>query len=488
MINNNRGISKLSKSFISIITISSILYLTSCSFENTVDFPKLSTQNSYVTSQTSISKTSETTVASGVISICAPLSNECLQYLTLLYVGDTAGLFKDTEKNSQNGLNIPLNQIETYNVGLTANIVNASPNGISNEELLTLTAANSLPDIMLLNDLEQLKTSNLVPVEFNNDYLEKYLGPDYVYSTMFNNSINEQGIKALPYQSNVKMIYANTTLMNDDLGKSLLPNDYNLPYSSILSISKRITLAKSGIYGYMGLNDLLTFLPMTIDFSSKMYMWDGYSFDFKNKALETGVSEIKKLVSQGSVVDGIPANQYKTNYGSLDPKTLGKIGFWVDDSNNLEKYNLSNNKTIKRYIIQNNEKYIIPIKTNYIVVNKNSKLLNDSMRFAIFMSLDKNALLFRSRYPLNNGYIPPVSDIDVWANLVTPQYQGEDLMQLHDKMYYSKTITINNEETVIKAYDTIYSKYFNDILYGKKSLSKQIEQINSDANKLVSGD
>ena len=104
------------------------------------------------------------------------------------------------------------------------------------------------------------------------------------------------------------------------------------------------------------------------------------------------------------------------------------------------------------------------------------------MKFAAYLAFDRDALLLRSRYSNPNGFIPPIKDEEVWKNLVKTQLQGDELFFLFDKMDKSKSVTNSKEELIKATFDILYDKYFNDILFSRKSLGTFIDEINKEAN------
>lgn len=458
--------------------------MASCSFQPLIAFPDiLYTSDSAVPTKIP-DQTDSSPVTAGTLRIAVPVSDECLRYLSLMFVGESSGLFKDIDSFS-NGLTVSLSLLETFNTGLNVVLQPIPSTGFSQQEMDILSSSNSMPDILFYNNSNRLSLGNFIPSTFSEAVINTYLSPSIIYPAMIQNGISNSKIQSLPYYASVKMMYANTEILVDAAKNTLLPATGSLDFATLRNIAKKITKTDTGIYGFMGLSDLLAYFPMTFDFLTNSYMWNGAQFVFDSPNFNKSIVEIKNLVISNSAVDSLNPTQKKAKYDNADPRALNKIGFWVDDSNRLESWNTLGIKNIKRYPIQGEKSIAIPMSIYSIAVNSNSKLLPEAQQLAAYMALDKDALLFRSRYSNPNGFIPPIRDNDVWTNLVKPQLQGEELYSLYEKMDSSKSVT-NMEENFIKGiYENLYSNYFNDILYSRKSLSTFVEEINTSANQAI---
>jgi hypothetical protein len=306
-----------------------------------------------------------------------------------------------------------------------------------------------------------------------------------IYPTMLQNELNEKSLQSLPYYASVKMLYANASIVKDEKNVSLLPDTELLDFETIKSISKTITKTDKGIYGFKGLADLLAFFPMTQSSSVSSYMWNGSMFHYNVPAFDKSVSRIRELVVTGGVEEFLTAKQVAEKYGTSDPIELNKIGFWIDDSNQLEPWISSTGSPIRRYFISDNEQTAIPLTVYSIVVNKNCKLLEEAKNFAAYLAFDPDSLLFRSRYSIQNGFIPPVSDPQIWDSLVKTQLQGTELFFIQNRMNNAKTVAGNQEIFVKETYAALYEKYFNDILFSRKSFGTFAEEIDQEANQAL---
>ena len=483
--NHNINKSSWHQRIVLILIITLIVFIAGCSFQSTFDYPEIS----YIDKSNVISKTPEQatfpTISTGTLKVALPLSDECLRYLSLIYVGKTQGLLKE-DISDNNGLNVSLEMLDSFETGLNVVLQPVSSTGITDQELQALSLSNALPDIMLISDKNKLSSNQITMAKFDNSTITQYISPDNIFPSMIQNGLSRSSLLSLPYYAAVKMLYANDLVTTDVSNNSLLPASSRIDFVTMQTIAKKITNPQTGTYGFMGLSEMLAFLPMTFESSVSGYMWNGVRYDFSNKAFSNSITNLKTLISSGCVVDSLNSNQKKVQYNEIDPRILNKIGFWIDDSNQLESWKLLGQSKIKRYPIQGESQITIPLTIYSVVVNSNCLLIDDAKRFASFLALDKDALLFRSRYINPNGFIPPLRDKSIWENLVNTQLQGNEMFSLYENMDLAKSVTNFDDNTIKTKYEQLYNEYFNDVLYGRKSLPTFLEEINTEANTAIS--
>lgn len=481
----NKSVYMKMKTFVILIAI--VIYslsVSGCVLQSSFVFPAISyaDPNSAISEKSELSE--DTITGSGKLKIALPMSPECLRYLSLMFVGEASGLFKDVKPES-NGLVVSLDTLDDYNNGLKIELVSVADTGITDSQLVNAYLSNDVPDIMLLKNENQLTLNHISSAQIESSFTNQYFSSSSIYPSMISNGINNNSLHMLPYYASVKMMFANETLFIDSQKNTLLPLGNRIEFASLKSLSRKITKSSSGIFGIMGLPDLLAFLPPAIEPTIDSFMWDGFKFDYTDNAFARSVSTLRNLISTGSVEDSLSAIQRKSLYNSKDPRVLNKIGFWIDDSDKLDSWNTQNKSDMRRYPIQGENNITIPLTVYSIAVYSNSRFLKDAKRFAAYLAFDKDALLFKSRYPNPDGFIPPVKDKSVWENLVKSQTQGYELFSLYDDMGYAKSIANIDEEAVIETYNELYVKYFNDILYNRKNLTTLSSKITEEANLII---
>ncbi len=455
-----------------------------CGPYRVTDFPAISYIRDNSSAVSSSASGEDDGISSGTLRIALPLSAECLQYLAYMYVGESAGLFRNTQ-TSLNGLTIPLKTLEFYNVGLNTVLQITGSRGLTVTDVRILNSANNLPDIFLVSDPSVLKAGEVEPAALNVMYTEKYITPSSVYPTMISKNIAEKPLYTVPLYASVKMLYADRTLFDGSPLKDSSALRSPVSLQTVRSLSKQITDPVSGIYGFMGFNDLLAFLPSAISPFPSGYAWNGHSFDFENTAFAEAVTLLRQFAGEKSSVDTLTAAQKTNLYGNGDPRETNRIAFWIDDSDRLTLWN--DYGKIERYPLPVVDRISLPLTVYGIAVNAKSALLKDAVRLAVYISLDDDALLFRSRYNISEGYLPPLSRQEIWDSLVAPQLQGDELMKLRPNMGNSHTVDGDAAYKVADVFDSLYDQYFMEILFGSQSLKQEMPSIQREAADQLAG-
>ncbi len=458
--------------------------LSSCSSNKSINFPAVSYNKTTSRTSTTSKEEVELKVSSGNIKVALPISSECLRYLSLMYVGKISGIFNDT-KSDTNGLNIKLDSLETYNVGLTMTLQPVDSEGLTNEEISVMSQSKTLPDIYLVKNMNYLSANKIAAANLNTSFLDFYLNVNTVYPTMFNNSLDDTNISSLPYYASVKMLFMNQRIWSE----SKVQNPYllkeSLAFNDIVALSKGINNPKNGTYAWMDLKLLSAFLPSGIKPYPRGYEYSDRKFNFDNGSFYSSISLLKKIAAESKTMETLGKDQITKLYGNNDPVKIGKVAFWLDESSAIENWASDPVNKVVRYPVPYVDKLTIPLSVVNIAVNSNSILLEDAVRFAAFISLDKNALLFRSRYKDPDGYIPPLNDKAIWDNLVTKQYRGSELYLYRDMMEMSYNVNEEEKAKISAIYDNLYNDVINPLIYKNKSANNIGKSLNVTANKLL---
>ncbi|MHB8963177.1 MAG: hypothetical protein ACYC5K_08490 [Saccharofermentanales bacterium] len=382
-------------------------------------------------------------------------------------------------------MTIPLKALDIYDVGLHAVLQITGSRGLSATDIQMLDAANNLPDIFLMHDQLAFVNDDIAPADLNSSYADRYITPGNVYPTMFFDSVSDDALFTIPLYASVKMIYANRSLFDSSALKDSSTLRSPLSINTIQTLSKQITSPADGIYGFMGFSELLAFMPSAASPFPQSFMWSDGAFDFRNQAFADSVALLSGFAAEQSSVDSLTDVQKLTLYGTSDPRTINKIAFWIDDSDSLSEW--SGSAKVERYPLPVIDRLSIPMTVYSVSVNARSTMRNDAIKLASYISLDRDALLFRSRYNINEGYIPPLRDQLVWDNLVAPQKQGNELFILRSAMESSHAIDGYSKDKAADIFDYLYVNYFRGILFDNRSLEDNLGNIESEAQYLLSG-
>ena len=321
-------------SIILICTLS--VFAAGCSLTQDTDFPAISYSKTESAAVSEGLSEDDSGISSGTLKMALPFSSVCIRYLTYLYVGERAGLFKNSHA-SENGLTIPLEALDIYDVGLRAVLQITGSRGLTTEDIQMLDAANNLPDIFLMHDQRAFDSGDIVPADLNSPRTDQYITPGNVYPTFIFDTVSEDSLLTIPLYASTKMIYANRSLFDssDIKDSSMLRSPLSI--KTVQTLSKQITSPEEGIYGFMGFSELLAYLPSAASPFPQSYMWNNGTFDFRNQAFADSVTLLSGFAAEQSSVDSLNEAQRQTLYGTSDPRTINKIAFWIDDSDSLSE-------------------------------------------------------------------------------------------------------------------------------------------------------
>jgi hypothetical protein len=473
--------------FFSLLVIP-LVFLNSCIPAGKTEFPSIS----YYESNPSDSNVSfqenplDRLVYSGNLSVSLPVTSMTLQYLSYLFIGKNSGLFSET-KTGNNGLDIPLEDLEMFRKSnLTITLKDNVPTGYTADEIRIMNLSGTLPDIFLVENIEMLKINEITPLDLSGEYLDSYLNPSKIYPQMFWDDPQSHQVLSIPYHAVVKMLYMNT---NAWIGTGVNPNhfvDSPLNFNSVLTLSEYVTNPEKSIYAWLDFQSLSAFLPSSIKPFPDSYYVINQKIDFTNEAFTTTVELLRSLSSKCGVYERDENTTTESIPDDLYPINLNQIGFWIDYSNQLESLvEATQGSTLRRYPLPVVDKISIPMKTVQLVVNPQSKNVALAKKLAIFIALDKDAILFKSRYTFPNGYIPPVQDLQVWEKMVLTQYQGSELFLLRELMDASHVVYLNDHHKIVLAYDELYNELIYDILYSQVSPEGEAETLNNKIRLLL---
>ncbi len=458
------------------------VFFSGCNFSGEAAFPDISYYTSHEISSNDLSQSNDE-IPSGVLKVALPLSDACLKYLTSMYIGEKAGLFRNNHTDLT-GLTITDEILEEYDSGIVSELVNVSNKGFNSQEIRIFRSAGDLPDIYLLSGYNTLSSQWIDLPELSGDYLNNYLNSSYVIPEMFVSDIVSGSVKGIPFYASLMMLYADRDLMTEKLDDTSLFT-YPLTFQTMRKISESVFDKEQNIYGFRGIKELLAFLPGTVNPFSESYAWNNGSFDFKNNAFTDSLKFLTEFSWTGSVLDQLTDQELFELFGASDPRELGKICFWIDDSANVSRWNEKRN--IRMLPIPFVDRMDLPVHVYPVAVDPDSDLLDQAKELAIYLALDKDALLFRSRYKNEEGFIPPLSDQDVWQEIVSVQKAGDDLMMLRNFTNSMKVSDPFTPDNVKNIFDSIYDKYFYDIIFNEETFDENISEIERMAEEAVSG-
>lgn len=466
---------------ISIMLAISFFLNTSCEVKNTEDFPSISYNTKSLENSSALSQGFEEEISSGTLKFALPITEDCAKYLTYMYIGEKGGLFRK-KHTTESGHTIPLEILEEFNVGLTSQIHPSSLRGLSSSDYDILNSSGELPDIFLIQNYGILAKKEINAADLNSNYTDKYLNSGNIYPTMFSYELNTGKLTSLPFHASVEMLYANKGLLSQSLTSKFSGITSPISMNTLRDISKSITDKESGIFGFMGFKDLTAFLPSATSPFPGNYLFTRGNFDFQSSAFSGIIKVLKEFASDNSSIDSLSTAEKIKIYGELDPIQSGKIAFWTADSSQISTWD---GIAIERFPLPIIDRTSLPLHVSSVVVNANSKLIKEAKELAAYITMDKDAVLLRSRFNIAEGFIPVLDDDLVWELSVQVQSGGEDLLSLKKLMNNSHSLDESSPNDIDVLFNKLYTDYFHNIIFKGESLEKQLDEIITKAQELI---
>lgn len=478
----NRIAALFNRVSVCIVILTFSIVLTSCDLGRNNDFPDISYT---ISSAMSVDDTGEKerVINSGIIRIALPFPEECLKYLVYMYVGETGGLFRKTH-SSLNGLSVSLGILENYNIGLTTELVAVPDRGFSTEQIYGMKSAGNLPDIFLANSYSSVEHSHFDFADLSGDYLNDYLKVSNVFPEMYASNGFSGEISSLPLYSSLMLLYANMGLLSSELSDTAVITS-PITLQTLKAITEEITDPETGVAGFYGIRNMVAFLPSAVDPFPGSYLWNRGKFDFRNSAFNDTIVSLIELVDTGGVLDPLSPEEVFSKYSTDDPRKSGKIAFWLDDSGDLTEWNDSFDFRLLPIPVV--DRVSIPMHVYPVCVDPDSNILREAKELAVYLTMDRDALLFRSRYDVKTGYIPPLDDQLVWDELVAVQECGEDLIIIRDMLSGARILDLSAPADIENIFDMLYEEHFYDIIFNKEPFEEHISAIDEVTGYTITG-
>lgn len=455
---------------------------TGCSIENGSVFPEISYDNSFRDLPVQNGDENDETKPNGDIRVALPYSEECIEYLGKLFTGKNTGLFR-TNFQDKTSLTISLEDLDEYDSEINLIGVESDYKGMDLSEIEVMKSAGNLPDIFLVRSLYINKEDRNLFADLSGSYLDGLLDPKEIYTGMFYDDPKTKEILALPYYARIAMMYINRNIL-DGFEIDPLVFDYPVSFEAVFEVSRTISLQDPETYVWADFLKLSAFLPGTIKPFPKSYMYSKNVMDFDNSAFADSISLLRSLNESSNVAERVSRDYTDVLFDGQDPVINGEICFWIEYSDKINEYEQNENLNLARYPIPVVDNISLPLSVVGIAVNPDSESLQTSKRIAAFLALDKDAFLFKSRYPLPNGYVPPINDITVWENFVLKQIRGDDLFVLREDLKNKVPMESRHGITPHEVYSILYDEYIYDLINDTDmEISEIISILNSEAVK-----
>ncbi len=433
---------RLDGSLLGLLLLVLALFFSGCAPRLDSDFPEMSVSNG-ITDSSTINSSGEMSTSSPSevgedmsFRIASPFSAQTLDYIAKLYKAKQSGGWTGEE----NVWTMDLQVLNNFESDFALEVVNTPITGAEDSAIDQWLSAEPLPDIIYVDKFNNLLAEDkLLSL---NSYLANnaLLSPAHLPSHLLDACSLEGNLYGIPFKASVKLLFVNQSLLSA-AGVNALPAWVDI--AGLITISEKLkTYGEGGIEGdsqrllspFYQAKDLIAFLPASYSSEIGWMTYTGSSFAFEHPAFGEATLALRDFVSGGYAVESL-SPETQTSFLSTDPRSEGRVGFWVGGSEELPRWQESNgfDLAIIPLPTKNLESIGRPAQTVYpIAISAQCKWPQVATDFAAFMALDEDALLLAARLEPAMGLLPVIYSESVWDKVLGEETFSESLLAFRD--------------------------------------------------------
>jgi len=395
-----------------------LVLLSACAAPGATRFPSIVDENPQITLPGGASTTPTPQPGASSLRIGIPAgSPEMLSALAELYVGLRDGALVEADEPGSVGATISLEDLAKFEGRLSVSLVDLPTGDTLESTLLGMGASGTLPDVFLTGALPALARAGYTAPLDGWPSLESLLQDGKVLPNALQSCVVDGRIQGIPYSASTPVLFYNAALVAE-AGIDTKMLEAGLPLKDLVALFPVLTKTTAHQYALYDAVRLLPLLPSTRDASLG---WSGFSngsFDFSSSAFADSVSSLRAVVKGQWTLNHLNKDQLAKYYATSDPRILGKVAFWVDDSSNLSYWTGLAGLTTGVAPLPYLDRRTLPLTVRCFAVNHDAQFLEESIRFAGFLATDADSLRLQSRFGSEPGRIPLQLDATVWADWV----------------------------------------------------------------------
>ena len=193
--------------------------------------------------------------------------------------------------------------------------------------LISLQEADDLPDVFLVNRLENL-LPNLVTADIT-EYWDN--DPD---TAKILDSVRDLGLVDGKRYIVPTYFYPQFWIVNLSLlkSKNITVPSYDWTWEDMENIAKEVTDINNHVFGVYGTAQYFYEYPKVIDAETHPYAYgyNGESFDYSSEAYLQAMTALETALNEQYVINSLSADECKEFYRdeNADPRYIGKVGIW----------------------------------------------------------------------------------------------------------------------------------------------------------------
>jgi ABC-type glycerol-3-phosphate transport system substrate-binding protein len=426
-------------------------------------------------------------VVKSVLSLCTPGTLESLQAVASLYAGFSNGTLTQSAGGAVAGAlgaSISLEDLARFKELFTIRLIDPPAPDTLELSLLEMGATGTLPDVYMTAALPALVHAGYALPLDDNSALVDFIRGGNCLPTAMNACIIDGSLRAVPYMASSPVLFYNLALATQAgidpviLAEGMTMKDFIL----LLPTLSNPTLKQ---YALFDATPLMSILPSTKRTRLGWATYTSGSFDFDSATFSETVSTLRSIVKNQWTLNHLTEEQIAKNYGTADPRLLGKVAFWVEDSSRIPYWATQSTVQVGFAPLPYLEVPALPLSVHGLCVSPKTADPDVAARFAAFLALDSDSLRLQARFGFAPGMIPMVTEPTLWAECTQKSPASDLLVSFRKRLpgaFIERRLDTNGWSAAIEASIDAYALR---LLQGLDSIGAVAKDMNSAAQAAV---
>jgi ABC-type glycerol-3-phosphate transport system substrate-binding protein len=470
------------------VVLTAALLLGACSSDQSRLFPRLVFEAPVITLPGQATPSPTPSTPQVRLRIALDASQEAIDAVAALHVGmETGALSADSENRDaagRLGAEVDLADLLRFAEGYAVEVVAPPPQDGGTYAYLMQAAAGTLPDLYVADALPLLVRGGITTPLDGLPVVEEALRQGRVVPTALAACRYDGHLQAIPYYASTQLLHYNLQPLQDaglDVGRL----EAGIPFPDFAEYLTALSKPADKAFALLDAIPLLSLLPASLDPALGWATHSPSGFGFRKKAFSTTVSTLRGVVKSQTTLNHLTTEQRTKLYGVVDPRTIGKVAFWIDDSTTTSDWRLGAVLPIGVAPIPFLDSPVLPIRIRTIVVNPDGGSLEAALRFACFLATDPDSLRMQARFGFPAGMLPMVDDPDVWKDCIGDGPDAQVLSSLRSLLPYAVVDAAISVDEWMAALDASIGTHGPKLLQGQETVAAVAGEMDDAADRAV---
>jgi hypothetical protein len=403
------------------------------------------------------------------LRIAVPFGALTAEALRLLFLAHESGIMTD-EQSPLIGHTIQLDELRPYDGPLELEVITVpAATGITENQVRIWEATNQIPDVMYCEQAAAMPGFD--PLLELHEYLyeEPVLSPDYLYTAALYGLKRGHSLIGIPYLASTMLLCFDQSLL-DELDLRIPPETWTWSewVDTMQTMQNAITeheadesteqsearpseaeeeptdISEKQLFAFENLSDILPFVAASLSLRAGWGMWDGgYSFAWHDPSFKTAASWLRRYAREGWSIHHLPPEVQEAirQKGSLSSQN--RCISWVADSSEIQELQQAGHRTVRYSLLPSGglsdgdthfHEERLPVQVRCLAISRTTRYPGKAVKLALFIALDKNALLMQNRYEDYAGLFPLVRDPFIQESIAERQDWGDLIVHIYERM------------------------------------------------------